>query len=98
MSEFAFFRFKSMAMLTREEEEHREEIVKITEEVLDAKGLECDSKISKISLEQLGEILDEVRKLRRKRKKQIDSEDQNEELQVSGEDMSNEYEGKKTTP
>jgi hypothetical protein len=83
-----------MAMLTREEEEHREEIVKITE-VLDAKGLECDSKISKISLEQLGEILDEVRKLRRKRKKQIDSEDQNEELEVSGENMSNEYEGKK---
>jgi hypothetical protein len=85
-----------MAMLTREEEEHKDEIVKITEEVLDAKGLECDSKISKISLEQLGEISDEVRKLRRKRKKQLDSEEQNEELPVSGVDMSNEYEEEKT--
>lgn len=85
-----------MAMLTREEEEHKDEIVKITEEVLDAIGLECDSKISKISLEQLGEISDEVRKLRRKRKKQLDSEEQNEELPVSGVDMSNEYEEEKT--
>jgi len=85
-----------MAMLTREEEEHKDEIVKITEEVLDAKGLECDSKIAKISLEQLGEISDEVRKLRRKRKKQLDSEEQNEELPVSGVDMSNEYEEEKT--
>jgi hypothetical protein len=30
-------------MLTREEEQHKNEIIQITEEVLDAKGLECDS-------------------------------------------------------
>lgn len=54
-----------MAMLTREEEEHKDEIVEITE-VLDAQSLECDSKMSRISLEQLAEILEEVRKLRRK--------------------------------
>jgi hypothetical protein len=68
MSEFAFFRFKSMAMLTLEEE-HRDEIIQITEEVLDAKGLACDARISKISEEQLRDILEEVRKLRRKRRR-----------------------------
>jgi hypothetical protein len=69
MSEFAFFRFRSINMLTRDEEQHRDEIIKLTEEVLESKGIECDSRIAKISEEQLREILEEVRKLRRKRKK-----------------------------
>jgi len=69
MSEFAFFRFKSNNMLTIEEEQHKDEIIELTEEVLDAKGIECDSKISKISEELLRDILEEVRKLRRKRKR-----------------------------
>ena len=69
MSEFAFFRFKSNNMLTVEEEQDKDEVIKITEEVLEAKGIECDSRISKISEEQLREILEEVRKLRRKRKR-----------------------------
>ena len=69
MSEFAFFRFKSTNMLTREEEQHKDEIIKLTEEVLESKGIECDSRIAKISEEQLREILEEVRKLRRKRKR-----------------------------
>ena len=69
MSEFAFFRFKSNNMLTLEEEQQKVEIIKLTEEVLEAKGIECDSRISKISEKQLREILEEVRKLRRKRKK-----------------------------
>jgi predicted deacylase len=69
MSEFAFFRFKSNNMLTREEEAHKQEIISVTEEVLDAKGIECDAKIAKISEEQLREILQEVRMLRRKRKR-----------------------------
>jgi ribosomal protein S13 len=56
-------------MLTIEEEQHKDEIIGLTEEVLDAKGIECDSKISKISEEQLREILEEVRKLRRRRRK-----------------------------
>ena len=68
MSEFAFFRFISTKMLTREEEQHKDEIVKLTEEVLDAKGIECDARIAKISEDQLREILEEVRKLRKKRK------------------------------
>jgi hypothetical protein len=68
MSEFAFFRFMSSNMLTLEEQQHKDEIVSLTEQVLDTKGIECDSKISKISEEQLREILEQVRKLRKKRK------------------------------
>ena len=69
MSEFDFFRFRSNNLLTIEEERHKDEIVELTEEVLDAKGIECDSKISKISEEFLRDILEEVRKLRRRRKR-----------------------------
>ncbi|MBC8156875.1 hypothetical protein H7X64_01770 [Armatimonadetes bacterium] len=69
MSEFAFFRFKSANMLTDDEERDREEIIRLTEQVLDLKGIECDAKIAKISEDQLREILEEVRRLRRKKKK-----------------------------
>ena len=74
MSEFAFFRFKSNNMLTLEEEQQKVEIIKLTEEVLEAKGIECDSRISKISQGQLREILEEVRKLRRKRKRLVNDD------------------------
>jgi ElaB/YqjD/DUF883 family membrane-anchored ribosome-binding protein len=69
-------------MLTIEEEQHKDEIIEITEEVLDAKGMECDSKISKISEEQLMEILEEVRKLRRRRKRLFQSTDDSMETGV----------------
>jgi hypothetical protein len=72
MSEFAYFRFMSYNMLTVEEQQHREEMITLTEQVLDAKGLECDSKISKISEEQLREILEGVRRLRKRNKKKIE--------------------------
>ena len=72
MSEFAFFRFMSYNMLTVEEQQHREEIITLTEQVLNAKGIECDSKISKISQEQLREILEAVRRLRKRNKKKIE--------------------------
>ena len=86
MSEFAFFRFRSNNMLTIEEEQHKDEIIELTEDVLEAKGMECDSKISKNSERQLRQIL-EVRKLRRKRKRlspadnRTDSNEQKEELE-----------------
>ena len=48
MSEFAFFRFMTNNMLTREEQQHKDGIVSFTEQALDAKGIECDAKISKI--------------------------------------------------
>ncbi len=75
MSEFAFFRFKSNNLLTLEEEAHKQEIIDVTEEVLDAKGIECDASIAKISEDQLKEILEEMRKLRKKRKGKIVSQD-----------------------
>jgi hypothetical protein len=92
MSEFAFFRFRSNNMLSIEEEQHKDEIIELTEEVLEAKGIECDSKISKISERQLREILEEVRKLRRKRKRlskednRTSSDIENEELEHQSEE------------
>jgi hypothetical protein len=84
MSEFAYFRFMSYNMLTIEEQQHREEIITLTEQVLNAKGLECDSKISKISQEQLREILEAVRRLRKRNKKKIEegSEDNSKKEEV----------------
>ena len=81
MSEFAYFRFMSNNMLTVEEQQHKDEVITLTEQVLDAKGIECDSKISKISEEQLREILEAVRRLRKKKnksKKMIEEEDDQE--------------------
>ncbi len=69
MSEFAYFRFMSNNMLTDEEQQHKDEVITLTEQVLDAKGIECDSKISKISEEQLREILEAVRRLRKRKNK-----------------------------
>jgi ABC-type phosphate transport system auxiliary subunit len=82
MSEFAYFRFMSNNMLTVEEQQHKDEIITLTEQILDAKGIECDSKISKIPEEQLREILEGVRRLRkRKNKKKIEEEDDGEDKQ-----------------
>src|SRR5918911_3087521 len=74
MSDFAFMRFMSNNLLTQEESQHKDEIVNLTEQVLDAKGLECDERVSKLSEEKLREILEEVRKLRhnKKRRQRID--------------------------
>ncbi len=69
MSEFAYFRFMSNNMLTVEEQQHKDEVITLTEQVLDAKGIACDSKISKISEEQLREILEAVRRLRKRKNK-----------------------------
>jgi hypothetical protein len=76
MSEFAFFRFKSANMLTEDEERDKEEMISLTEKVLDSKGIECDAKISKISEDRLREILEDVRKLRRKKKKNSDKSEE----------------------
>jgi hypothetical protein len=92
MSDFAFFRFVSGNMLTKEEQEHKDEIIELTEEILHAKGLQCDASIAKISEEQLEEILGKVRELRKKRKKAYgtnivvveydEKDEQKEEIQV----------------
>ena len=76
-------RFMSNHLLTQEDSQHKDEIVDLTEQVLDANGLECDERISKLSEEKLREILEEVRKLRNRRKKRSvnqDSSNTKEEL------------------
>ncbi|MDQ4013832.1 MAG: hypothetical protein M3146_08945 [Thermoproteota archaeon] len=83
MSEFAYFRFMSNNMLTVEEQQHKDEIITLTEQVLDAKGIECDSKISKISEEQLREILEEVRRLRKRNKKKMMIEEKGDGVEDS---------------
>jgi ribosomal protein S13 len=66
-----------------EEQQHKDEIVSLTEQVLDAKGIECDSKVAKISEEQLKEILEQVRKLRKKKKIEEDENEKQREEVVS---------------
>jgi hypothetical protein len=68
MSDFAFFRFVSHDMLTKEEKAHKGEIITLTEEVLHEKGLKCDANIAKVSDGELKEILEKVRELRKKKK------------------------------
>jgi hypothetical protein len=73
----------SLSLLNLEEQQHKDEMVSLTEEVLDAKGIECDSKIAKISEERLREILEQVRKLRRKKKAEDKEREQQQELEIS---------------
>ena len=68
ITEVAYFRFKSNNKLTKDEKEHKDEIIQLTEEVLQAKGIECDSRIARISQEQLKEILEVIQLLRKKKK------------------------------
>ncbi|MDQ6723115.1 MAG: hypothetical protein M3Z01_02455 [Thermoproteota archaeon] len=82
MSEFAYIRFLSYNLLTEEEKKDKDEIVMITEQVLDAKGMECDATISKISQDSLKEILEDVRQIRNKKKKKDKAVDISIEKQI----------------
>lgn len=91
MSEFAFFRFKSANMLSEEEERDKQEMISLTEQVLDARGIECDARIAKISEDRLREILEEVRKLRKKKKMNAvrsDDSSSNEDRYIQNEEES----------
>ena len=68
MSQFLYYRHLINNTLNIEEKEHKDEIIKLTEEVLDARGIECDSRISRLALNQLKEILEEVRRRYKKKK------------------------------
>ena len=94
MSEFAFLRFTSNNMLTTEERQHKDEIIDLTEQVLDANGLECDERISKLSEEKLMEILEAVRKLRRKRKG-LSKEDNGTSSDIENEEVEHQNEQEK---
>jgi ribosomal protein L12E/L44/L45/RPP1/RPP2 len=81
MSDLAYQRFMASYMLTTEEQlpQNRQEIIDYTEDVLQAKGIECDKRIAELSEEQVKEILDEVRKLRAKGKKNKKRQQQQQE-------------------
>ena len=88
MSDLAYQRFVASYMLTTEEQQHKDDILAYTEDVLQAKGIECDNRISELSKEQLKEILEEVRRLRDKKKNkkkrlENDSEDKEELEEIS---------------
>ncbi|HYF98903.1 MAG TPA: hypothetical protein VD815_02310 [Candidatus Saccharimonadales bacterium] len=42
MSDFAFFRFTTLGLLTEEELKNKTEFLEVTEKVLDAEGIACD--------------------------------------------------------
>lgn len=95
MSEFAFFRFVSLSLLNEEEKKSKDEIISVTEQVLDAHGIECDSKISKLSEEKIREILEEVRKRRRKISRKAREKIEDAEDEDIGEEEEDEERGKK---
>jgi predicted Zn-ribbon and HTH transcriptional regulator len=82
MSDFAYFRFLSYNLLTEEEKKDKEEIIAITEEVLDTKGIECDATISRISEDNIKEILEDVRQIRKKKKRKDKAVDVSREKQI----------------
>jgi hypothetical protein len=83
MSEFAFFRFMSLNLLTQEEKDNKTEMISVTEEVLDAQGIECDAKIAKVSEETIREILTEVRKRRKKHARITNESDEEQEVSIT---------------
>jgi hypothetical protein len=85
MSDFAFFRFLSNDLLTEEEKapENKQEIVNIVEEVEKAEGIDCGRIVSKMSEDELKELLEKVRNKRRKKKMQHVEEGEAEEKLVT---------------
>ena len=101
MSDLAYQRFLASYMLTPEEQlpENRQDIINTTEDVLQARGIECDNRIKGLSEEQIKEILEDVRRLREKKKakrKQRQREQQEQE-QEEEEEKELEEEQKVTT-
>ena len=69
MSILAYNRFMNRRMLTGEEQQHKEELVTIIEQVLQAQGKECDERIGKMGDSELLEILGAARIIRQDLKK-----------------------------
>jgi hypothetical protein len=81
MSEFAFIRFLSNGLLTEEERKDKNDIIQLTEDVLHAQGLECDTSIAKVSADQLKDILEQVRVLRKKKAKEKEAREEEQSVQ-----------------
>ena len=71
MSRFAYYRHLTNNTLNIEEKEHKDEIIKLTVEKLDARGIEFDSRISRLDLNELKEILEVRRRYKKKNKRAI---------------------------
>jgi hypothetical protein len=69
MSILAYNRLTNRRMLSGEEQQHKEELIAIIEQVLQAKGIECDERIGKMGDQELLEILGAARILRQDLKK-----------------------------
>jgi hypothetical protein len=81
MSEFAFIRFLTNGLLTEEERKDKNDIIQLTEDVLHAQGLECDASIAKVSMDQLKDILEQVRALRKKKAKEKQEKGEEQDVQ-----------------
>ena len=81
MSEFAFIRFLSNVLLTEEERKDKSDIIQLTEDVLHARGLECDASIAKLSADQVKDILEQVRALRKKKAKENEAKGEQQSVQ-----------------
>jgi hypothetical protein len=81
MSEFAFIRFLSNGLLTEEERKDKNDIIQLTEDVLHAQGLECDASIAKVSADQLKDILEQVRVLRKNKAKEKEAREEEQSVQ-----------------
>src|SRR4030095_6341607 len=92
MTRFRYFRFLSAKMLTPDEERDKDEIISLTEQVLDARGLECDSRIAKVPEEELRKILAEVRRLRRRKKRKVSDADSSASIELTDEEQHDEKE------
>jgi hypothetical protein len=69
MSILAYNRLRNRRMLSGEEEQQKDLMVTAIEQVLQAKGMECDEKIGRMSDPELLEILGSARILIREHKK-----------------------------
>ena len=81
MSDLAYSRFMASYMLNAPEQlpENKTEIIDYTEDLLQARGIECDNRISEMAEDQLKEILEQVRKLRINKKKKQQQQENGDE-------------------
>ena len=85
MSEFAYFRFLSLKLLTPEEEKDKDGVINATEQVLAAQGKECDEACAKMSEAEAVKLVEEMRKIylidKKRKKKQLEGSIEVEEEQ-----------------
>jgi DNA-binding transcriptional MerR regulator len=99
MSDLAYQRFMASYMLTTEEQlpQNRQEIIDYTEDVLQARGIECDNRMKGLSEEQIKQILEDVRRLREKKKAKRKQRQREQQEQEQEEEKEKELEEQKVT-